>query len=116
LATSERIREISSDSRVVGFLWSLITAPAAARRDAKARYLAKPVLSLTVQERVRTAGLVVVIAVLSHALVFALSGISVRRSDWGLRAGLVAAGLTAVWRPEALLSAWREWKLRRIRH
>lgn len=108
LRTTERLEALFANSRVVAALLSLLGSPSAAPREAKAKRLLDPVLTLDLPSRVRTVGFVVVVAVLTHTLLLAALGVPVAALGWGIRAGLVAAGLIVVWRPGAPAAAWRD--------
>ena len=106
--TTEQIEALGADSRVVAALSSLATAASAARHGTRVRRLLDPVLSLDLLARVRMAGGVVVIAVLTHTILLGVLGVRVQALGWGIRVGLVAASLIVVWRPGAMAAAWRD--------
>ena len=95
-------------SRVVAALSSLLAAPLAALPAAGSMRLLAPVLRRDLQARVRVAGYVLAIAVLTHTLLLGAFGIPVQAVGWGFRIGVASAGLFAIWRPEALAAAMRD--------
>ena len=111
--TRERLHALAADSRVVAALWSFVNAPSAALPEARARRLLSPIRRLTVPERIRMAGAATIVAVLTHVLVTAMLGLHIYVTGWSIRAGLVTAGVVAIWRPEALVSAWKDRKAKR---
>ena len=113
LLTSERLQALAADSRVVAALWSFANAPSAALPGARATHLLSPILRLAVRERIRMAGIAIIVAVLTHVLVMVIVGVAVGVTGWSICAGLVAAGVIAIWRPDALRLAWKDRPTRR---
>ena len=105
LRRTEELATLVAHSRVVAALSSLLAAPLAALPAAGSMRLLAPVLSRDLQARVRVAGYVLVIAVLTHTLLLGAFGIPVQAVGWGLRIGVGTAGLFAIWRPGALAAA-----------
>lgn len=108
IRTTERLNALVADRRIVAVLSSLVTATLTAGRDAGARRMVAPFFDLDLPARVRAGGCVVVIAVLTHIVLLAVIGVPVHAFGWGIRVGLVAAGLAVVWRPGAPSAAWRD--------
>lgn len=106
--TAERLHALAADSRVVAALWAFVNGPSAALPGARVTRLLSPILRLTVPDRVRMAGIAIIIAVLTHVLVMVIFGVPVQAVGWSVRAGLVAEGMIAVWWPGALASAWKD--------
>lgn len=105
---AEELATLVAGSRLVAALSSLVTAPMAALPAAASRRLLAPVLRPDLQARVRVVGYVLVIAVLTHTMLLAVSGVPVQAVGWSFRTCVAAAGLFAIWRPLALAAAIRD--------
>jgi hypothetical protein len=109
----ERIRALADGSRIFGLLSRLVNAPGeAARSSAIAGLIVGPVRRLDLHDRVRLAGAVLVVAVLTHSAL--LLGLEVSALAWTCRAAVVTGGMAAFVRPGVLVAAWQDRAMRRI--
>ena len=113
--STEHIVALVSGSRLMAGLSSAGNAPLAAWQGSTLRYLLDPMLGLDLTTRVRFAGWVIVIAVITHAVLSAMLDVHVEAVGWSVRAGLVTAGLAVMAWPRALASAWEDWAAKRKR-
>jgi hypothetical protein len=56
----------------------------------------------------------VIVATLTHIVLLAALAVPVHTLGWSFRSGLIVAGLTVAWRPEALAASWRDKAERRV--
>ncbi len=101
----ERLRQVVHDSAIVATMSRAIMGLGAAWQDARFTAWLRQAWGDDVASRVRVGGIALVAAVLTHSAWFAVFGIDVSALGWGLRAALVAGGVAAAWRPEALADA-----------
>jgi hypothetical protein len=106
--TTERLKTVASTSRVVAIVSSILNAPLVASREAAVTNPLHPLFGLDLERRVQMAALVAVIAVLTHTILFAALGVPVDTLGWGVRSGVIFAGLVVAWRPAAVAAAWRD--------
>jgi hypothetical protein len=99
------LHAVAADSRIVAGMWSAVNAPWVAWRDSRLKRLWNPVLRLERQDRLRTVGVIVAVAVLTNALILAASGVRAGAVGWGTRLVLVAASALLIGRPQAVASA-----------
>ena len=104
--TRERIEALAANSRVMGALSLILTAPALAAREARVRRLLDPLLGLDLPARLRIGAFVSLVAVATHTILLALLGVPVHALGWGVRAGLFVAGAIVLRRPGVLAAAW----------
>jgi hypothetical protein len=113
-AAAAQLHVLAEESRVIGALRSLLGAPSAALTGSgTARWLLDPVQRLAVQDRIRTAGIALVAAVLTHIAIMAIVRVPVGAAGWSMRGALLVAGAIAISRPDALASAWKQRTSRR---
>jgi hypothetical protein len=103
-----RLDALLAGSRVMSAWRATIASPVLALEAAQVRRLAAAVVDLDAPSRWRAAGVAVIIAVITHAVVFAVLRVPVHGLGWSMRAGLIAAGLFLARRPFAVAAAWKE--------
>lgn len=108
IRTVEQLDALVSNSRIAAALSALVMAPIVASREAGLRRVLDRFLSLDSLTKVRTGSCAIIIAVLCHIALLALLGVPVHALSWSISTGLVAAGLVVVWRPDTLVSAWKD--------
>jgi hypothetical protein len=113
--TDQQLDAMAADSRVMGALSSLLTAPSVARREARAARLLDLMLGLDLLERIRISGCIIVVAVMTHTVLLAVLGVPVHEVGWGIRAGLVVGCVILVRWPGPFAAAWRDRTAHRAR-
>ena len=108
-AAARRLERLFDDSRLIQFLAGTATTLCTAFGNASSiRVLAGPIGDGDRVAAVRTGALVVVVAVLTHSLIFAVIGVPVAALGWTTRIVLLILGLAVAWRPRGLAAAWRD--------
>jgi hypothetical protein len=107
IRTSQQLDDLAADSRVIVGLSSLLRAPSVAWREARVKHVLDPILEVNILERIRILGCVTISAVMAHSALLFVMGVPVHSVGWGIRAGLLAAGVFLVRQPEPVAAAWQ---------
>lgn len=104
----ERVRGLVSTSRIAAVVSSVVMAPVIASREAAVRRMLEPLHTLALPDRIRTASVAIIVAVLTHTALLAVLGVPVQVLGWSTRVVLVAAGASGVCWPEVFAAAWKD--------
>lgn len=102
----EALTALAADSRLMALLESWITAVLAAGRSSWVRRASGGMIDADLSGRIRLAGWSLVIAVITHVLLFLVFGMTVTWIGWSTRIVLLAFGLSLFWKPRPWASAW----------
>lgn len=105
---TESVRRLLSTSRIAALLSALMTALTAASREAYVARWLGPLHGLDLPSRIRTGGVAIIVAVVSHTILMAVIGVPVHSLGWTMRAVLVAGGAIALRWPEPFAAAWKD--------
>jgi hypothetical protein len=101
------VRVVATESVLIDGLQTLVDGCSAALGGAVVTSAIQPLRARTIEARLKTLAVLLLVAVAAHAATLALLSGTVGMLGWTFRATLVAAGV-AVWlRPEPIARAWR---------
>lgn len=106
--STARVLALAADSWLVAELSAWGHSPLTAWRASGLRRALEPVLNLDLPHRVRLAGWVIVVTVVTHTVLLGLLGAPVGVAGWAIRAGLLIAGSAIMWRPRSSATAWQD--------
>jgi hypothetical protein len=101
------------NSRIAGALLAFARAAVAASREAGLRRCLDGMAALDARTTVQIGSVAIIVAVLCHAAIFAVLGVTVHALGWTTRAALLAAGLVMLRTPDAFAAAWNDRETRR---
>jgi hypothetical protein len=108
----EQVGALVSTSRVGNVLSALATATGMAWRGSFIRRSVAPLLARDVPDRIRTGGVAILVAVVTHTVLMAILGVGVHTLGWSFRAVLLTAGAIGMRWPDRVATAWQEWQAR----
>lgn len=101
----DQLRQVVSDSWIVVTVLRGTRAAGAAWHDARVTAWLRRASGGDTASMARVGGVALMAAVLTHSAWFVAFGMDVSALGWSLRAALLAGGVAAAWRPEALANA-----------
>lgn len=117
-AALARLKTLAGHSRVVGSFDSLMAWSEAAWDRSKVHQALQAVFPVDLSTRMQVVGVMLVSAVIAHALLLAAIGEAVHALGWSVRASLSIVALTLVRWPDRWAAAWidrrRSWRSSRL--
>jgi hypothetical protein len=101
----ERMSAFARESRILSVIETIATAPAAGGRESKVKHVLETV-GANPAATFHFAGMALVVAVLTHIMLFAALGVSVGTLGWIVRIGVATAGFMTASQSRVLAAAW----------